>query len=363
MENAPPLRVMHLDLGMEYRGGQRQVLYLAGEQLRQGYDVRVAAPAGAPVLLEAGKRGLPTLVLPRRFDFHPRNAVFLLKNLLPREILHTHDARAASLGAICAFLRPGLVLMHTRRVSYALGSGWSRWKYRLGRLVICVSREVEERVAAAGVRRTVVIPSAIPLDRFTSLPRRANNGRLGIIGALSPQKGHAQFLRALASMEEPPEIWIVGEGKLGPSLRELAARLGLEERIVWKGWVESPEVMPHLDILVVPSAHGEGSSGVIKEGWAAGVPVVCSDLASNLELVRDGENGLVFENGRPQRLAEQLNRLRREPELAAHLVRNGRESVRAFGIDRMYAAYHQAYHCSASGFALNGARADHIEGV
>ena len=52
MENAPPLRVMHLDLGMEYRGGQRQVLYLAGEQLRQGYDVRVAAPAGAPVLLE-----------------------------------------------------------------------------------------------------------------------------------------------------------------------------------------------------------------------------------------------------------------------------------------------------------------------
>ena len=229
--------------------------------------------------------------------------------------------------------------------------------------MICVSREVEERVAAAGVRRTVVIPSAIPLDRFTRLPRRANNGRLGIIGALSPQKGHAQLLRALASMEEPPEIWIVGEGKLGPSLRELAARLGLEERIVWKGWVESSEVMPHLDILVVPSAHGEGSSGVIKEGWAAGVPVVCSNLASNLELVRDGENGLVFENGRPQRLAEQLNRLRREPELAAHLVRNGRESVRAFGIDRMYAAYHQAYHCSASGFALNGARADHIEGV
>ena len=91
---------------------------------------------------------------------------------------------------------------------------WGTWWF-------CVSREVEERVAAAGIGRTMVIPSSIPLDRFTSLPRRANNGRLGIIGALSPQKGHAQFLRALASMEEPPEIWIAGEGKLGLSLREL----------------------------------------------------------------------------------------------------------------------------------------------
>lgn len=336
-------RVTHLDLGMEYRGGQRQVLYLAGEQHLRGQSVRVAAPAGAPILHEAGKRNLPTLILPRRFDFHPKNIGFLLGNLSLHEILHTHDARAASLGALCACLRRSLVLIHTRRVSYAPGTGWSRWKYRLGRLVVCVSREVEEQIVAAGVHRTQVIPSAIPLERFAALPRHENNGRLGIIGALSPQKGHSQLLHALVLMDDPPEVWIVGEGRLEPSLRELAARLGLTERIVWKGQVESPEIMPHLDMLAVPSSHGEGSSGVIKEGWGAGVPVVCSDLAANLELVRDGENGLVFRNGRPEDLARQLTRLRRDRNLAACLVQNGRESVRAFSVEQMCEAYGRVY--------------------
>lgn len=336
------LRVTHLDLGMEYRGGQRQVLYLAAEQFRQGHAVRVAAPAGAPILAEAQKRNLPILALPRRLDFHPQNAVFLLKRLLSHEILHTHDARAASLGAICTFFRR-LALIHTRRVSYALGRGWSRWKYGQGCMVVCVSREVEERVRAAGIERTAVIPSAIPLERFSDLPRRENDGRMGVIGALSPQKGHVQFLRALSLLDQPPQVWIVGEGELGPSLRELAQSLGLGERVVWKGQVESPEIFPHLDVLAVPSAHGEGSSGVIKEGWAAGVPVVCSDLNANLELVRPGENGLVFENGRPEDLARQLEMLRRDPDLGARLVRQGREDARSFGVAQMYAAYQQVY--------------------
>lgn len=335
-------RVTHLDLGMEYRGGQRQVLYLAEKQLEQGHAVRVAAPVEAPILAEAQKRNLPILALPHRRDFHPQNTVFLLKNLFPHEILHTHDARSASLGAICAlFHRP--TLLHTRRVSYALGRGWSTWKYALGRVVVCVSREVEERVRAAGIERTVVIPSTIPLERFSNLSRQENHGRVGVIGALSPQKGHAQFLQALRLLEQPPQVWIVGEGELEPSLRELAQSLGLGERIIWKGQVESPEILPHLDVLVVPSAHGEGSSGVIKEGWAAGVPVICSDLDANLELVRPGENGLVFENGSPEDLARQLELLRRDPDLGAQLVRQGREDVQFFGTARMYAAYQQAY--------------------
>lgn len=337
------LRVTHLDLGMEYRGGQRQVLYLAAEQLRQGYAVRVAAPAGAPILLEAKKHNLPTLVLPRRLDFHPQNTAFLLKHLVPHEILHTHDARAASLGAICAVFCRRLIVLHTRRVSYALGRGWSRWKYALGRMVVCVSREVEERAAAAGIGRTAIIPSAIALERFANLPRHDNKGRLGVIGALSPQKGHAQFLRAVSLMDNPPQVWIVGEGELEAPLQALVKDLGLEACVVWKGQVESPEIFPHLDVLAVPSAHGEGSSGVIKEGWAAGVPVVCSDLDANLELVQPGENGLVFKNGDPQDLARQLDLLRRDPDLGSRLVQQGRECAQSFDVAQMYAAYEQVY--------------------
>ncbi len=346
---APALAdVTHLDLGCEYRGGQRQVIYLAAEQAGAGMEVRVAAPKNAPILDAALERELGILELPRRRDFNPLNLAVLTRELPRSSILHTHDARSASLGALAALLRRDLTLVHTRRVSYALGRGWSRWKYRLADVVVCVSREVEETVRLAGVRRTAVIPSAIVRGRYS--PRLAgNDGRLGVIGALSPQKGHGQFFEALALMDDVPEVWVVGAGPLEQPLREQAARLGLAEGIVWKGEVESPLVLPLFDVLVVPSAHGEGSSGVVKEAWACGVPVVCSDLPANLELVRDGENGLVFRNGDPQSLALQLDRLRRDPSLGPRLTAAGAASVGAYDAAGMHAAYLRAYSTALDG--------------
>lgn len=335
--------VTHLDLGCEYRGGQRQVIYLATEQLKAGLKVRVAAPRGAPILDAAIGLGLATHSLPRRRDFHPANLAALLSALpAGKHILHTHDARAASLGALARLCRRDLALIHTRRVSYSLGLGWSRWKYRLGHVVACVGRDVEDVVRRAGVLRTCVIPSAIILSRY-SARGSGNGGRMGIIGALSPQKGHAQFFQALALLDEVPEVWVVGSGALEAPLRRQAQMLGLADRVVWKGEVESPNVLPGLDILVVPSAHGEGSSGVIKEGWAAGVPVVCSDLPANLELVRDGVNGLVFTNGDSASLARQLGRLREDPVLAGKLVAAGRRDVLAYDASVMHTAYLEAY--------------------
>lgn len=336
----PP--VVHLDLGCEYRGGQRQVIYLAAEQIRAGMDARIAAPAGMPLLRAALEREIPVQSLPQRRDFHPLNLGTLVSSLPQRVILHTHDARSASLGAMASLLRRDLTLVHTRRVSYALGRGWSRWKYRLASLVACVSREVEETVRRAGVVRTTVIPSAIVVGRY---PERLQGkaGRLGVIGALSPQKGHAQLFEALAMLPDPPEVWIVGKGELEAELRVQAARLGLGRCIIWKGEVESPLILPSFDILAVPSAHGEGSSGVIKEAWASGVPVVCSDLPANLELVRHGDNGLVFRNGDPASLAEQLARLQVDPDLCGRLARQGRVDVEAFDVAGMHAAYLVAY--------------------
>lgn len=335
--------VTHLDLGCEFRGGQRQVIYLAGEQHKAGMQVRVAAPQGAPILDAARELGINVATLPRRRDYHPLNLIALLRVLpSPPTILHTHDARAASLGALAYLFRRDLALVHTRRVSYALGQGWSRWKYRLGTLVVCVSREVEGVVRGAGICRTAVIPSAIVLDKY-SRREPGNFGRVGIIGALSPQKGHAQFFKALSLLTNVPEVWVVGDGALEADLKRQAENLGLSEHIEWKGQVESSLVLPRLDILVVPSAHGEGSSGVIKEGWAAGVPVVCSDLPANLELIRDEVNGLVFSNGDPTSLARQLDRLREDSALFEKLVSAGNLDVGAYDASGMHAAYLRAY--------------------
>lgn len=331
----------HLDLGYEFRGGQRQVLYLAQAQHDAGLRVCVTAPCGAPILQHAEQSGLHIHRLPGRRDFDPRNLVSIARLLCRGDIVHTHDARSASLGALVSFVRRDIMLLHTRRVSYVLGKGWSSLKYRLGRQVVCVGAEVEAAVRQAGIMRTAVIPSAIVLSRYTRSTRN-NRGRLGIIGALSPQKGHEQFFRALALLPETPEVWIVGRGELEAHLRALAGTLGIDHRLVWKGEVESPLVLPQLDALIVPSAHGEGSSGVIKEGWAAGVPVVCSDLPANLELVGHERTGLVFANGDSGSLALQLSRLH-DAALTAALVDQGLAACREHDAAVMHERYLHEY--------------------
>jgi len=334
-------RIIHVDLGCEFRGGQRQVVYLAAAQHQAGRPVLIVAPKGAPVLARARQHNIPTLALPARFDFDPRNIRSLSQALVSGDILHTHDARSASLGAFLGLLRRDVLLIHTRRVSYPLGRGWSRCKYSLGSVVVCVSAEVQDEVKRCITTPTIVISSAIVLSRYR--PRLlGNGGRVGIIGALTEQKGHAQFFRALALLKKSPEVWIVGQGKLEAELHDLAHSLGLRN-VVWKGQQESPEVLPFLDVLVVPSAHGEGSSGVIKEAWACKVPVICSDLPANLELVSHEKNGLVFTNHNPQDLAEQLQRIANDALLREKMIKAGSKDVLSYDVSFMRDAYDDVY--------------------
>lgn len=334
-------RVIHVDLGCEFRGGQRQVLYLAAAQCQAGMPTLIAAPRGAPILQRAVQQDIPVLSLPASFDFDPRNIRALSQILVSGDIIHTHDARSASLGALIHVFRRDIFLVHTRRVSYPLGRGWSRWKYALGSAMACVSAEVQGVVRQSISTPTVIIPSAIDLSRYT--PRqRGNNGRMGIIGAFSKQKGHEQLFKALALLEDRPEVWIVGAGQLEGELRELAQSLGLYN-LVWKGQVESPEVLPFLDVLVVPSAHGEGSSGVIKEAWAAQVPVVCSNLPANMELVSHEKNGLVFANHHPEDLVAQLQCIQNDPLLVEEMIRAGSRDVLSYDVFFMRDAYHDLY--------------------
>ena len=135
----------------------------------------------------------------------------------------------------------------------------------------------------------------------------------------------------------------MGDGPLLPSVRDEAGRLGVESLLDLPGRRDSVEMLPSCDAVVVPSVDGEGSSGAIKEGWATGVPVVCSDLTSNRELVRDGENGLLAVAGDPVSLADALERCLRDEELRRRLVEGGDRTLPEFTDQRMADQYIALY--------------------
>ncbi|WP_029894083.1 glycosyltransferase family 4 protein [Desulfohalovibrio reitneri] len=340
-----PLAVQ-LDLGREMRGGQRQVFYLA-RHLREGgrFTPVVAAPRGAPLLAEAEGMGIRTLVLPTHREFSPSSFRALAKLLdegAETHLVNTHCARSAGLAAILRMLaRSRLRLIHTRRVSYPPKGWWGCQKYTWGERVVCVSAEIRDAMHACGVEEAdlEVIHSGIDLSRYA--PRdpsaRRAGGRLtiGFIGALTRQKGCGTLLRALAKLSEREDLpaWkamIVGDGPLRGELERLAGELGLSERVSFLGRKDSRGLLPHFDVLAAPSLDGEGSSGVVKEGWATRVPVVVSDLPSFLELVEHGKSGLVSRRGDADSLAQALARVLREPELAGRLASKGSERVREY---------------------------------
>ncbi|WP_461210154.1 glycosyltransferase [Desulfocurvus sp. DL9XJH121] len=333
------MRILQLDLGREWRGGQRQVLYLARAlHGAEGFATLVAAPKGSPLAQRAAAEGLPGVALPGRSPLDPRS-ILVLRSLVRREgidIIHTHCARSATLGAVLKRLT-GAKLVHSRRVSYPVKQGLSLAKYRVADAVAAVSAEIAETLAMNGVarERLRVIHSGIDPDLYAAAAaaRRPEPPVLAVIGAMTPQKGHVVFLQALARLAAEGGQWsalVVGDGPLRSELEAAAGSLGLAGRVAFTGFRDSAEVLGGISVLAVPSVDGEGSSGTIKEAWAANVPVVCSDLPSNLELVEPGKNGLSFRSRDAGALAGHLGALLRDADLRARLAEGGRERLASF---------------------------------
>jgi glycosyltransferase involved in cell wall biosynthesis len=115
------------------------------------------------------------------------------------------------------------------------------------------------------------------------------------VGAFSKQKGIDILIKAFKNIKNSNiSLHLVGDGKLLDEIKELSKD---DNRIIFYGRRMDIEDFYHeANLVVVPSVDGEGSSGVIKEAIVANKIVIASNLKANLELIKDGINGVVFEN-------------------------------------------------------------------
>lgn len=131
------------------------------------------------------------------------------------------------------------------------------------------------------------------------------------LGRFIDIKGFDDLLQAFAAM--PAEIkgfplWLVlvGDGPLRSMLENQARDLGVSARVVFAGWQNQPgPFFQAADALVCPSRR-ETLGNVILEAWSYGLPVVTTDTPGALELIRDGDNGLLCPRQDPPALATRL---------------------------------------------------------
>ena len=342
------MRIAHVDTGRTWRGGQAQVWGLCRGLAARGHDQIVLAPRG-PLTdrLTAGGIAWQRLESLNDLDFF---ASWRLSRALARygpDLVHLHSGRAHALGARAARGRPVVV---SRRVDFEVSSGLARrWKYGRGvDRYLCISEGVRRVLVRGGIapERLAVVPSGIDLERWRTLPDpaalRARLGLaskapvLGTIAALAPHKDLFNLLAAAAILRErvPRARWVVfGEGELrSPLERDRRAR-GLDDVVLFPGFLEHVgEALALMDVFVL-SSYLEGLGTSVLDAQAAGVPVVATETGGVPEMIVSGDNGWLVPPRDAAALAGAVAEALAHPEERARRAARARETVRRFSLD------------------------------
>lgn len=189
-----------------------------------------------------------------------------------------------------------------------------------------------------GSDRTKVIPFGFRFDylRGTGLARDAR--LILFVGRLVSYKGLDVLVRALPRVDA--RLVIVGDGPQLNSLKELARRLGVRDRIEFLGSVTDEDLglwYERCGIYVQPSISECEAFGIsMLEAMHMARPVISTDLATGVREVNlHGETGLIVPPKNPLSLASALNTLLRDPELALRLGENARRHSRTFAFQAM----------------------------
>lgn len=209
-------------------------------------------------------------------------------------------------------------------------------------VVSCVSPQVADwaRSEGAAPQRVVVTPNGVNTTRI--FPRPAADGTVaadpavpltvGFVGTLKPWHGTDLLLRALARTREAMRLEVIGTGPEHEALEQLAAELGVADRVHLRGAVtpeDVPAVLHGLDIAVAPYPAGDHYFSPLKvyEYLAAGLPVIASAIGTIPEMLREGELGVLVAPGDVDALASALDALGADRGRRERLGRAAREAA------------------------------------
>ena len=180
-----------------------------------------------------------------------------------------------------------------------------------------------------------VIPAGADLNAATpsTHPTVEQPLRLLFVGRLVNQKGLDVLLKALAKMKGRVDwtLTIAGEGPLRDGLALASRKLGLSDRVVFRGWLKRdhlPAVYEQADVFVLPS-RDEGMPNAMLEAMAAGLPVIGSKISGLDEVVIDGETGLLVPVEDTDALAHALRTVIEDRDYTFKLGQAARERVAA----------------------------------
>ena len=290
----------------------------AVEQLRErAIDVEVVSPAsfrhfgiayGSGVVGNLRSAPWKAVLLPAFLGSFARAA---RRAAHDADLVHAHWLPS---GAVALTTRkPFVVQLWGTDVELARRAPWlARRVLERARLTICASNALADSARELGAKAVRVIPSAVELPERVGEP--ADPPEVLFVGRLSPEKGILDLVQAADGIP----LTVAGDG---PLRDRVPGALGFVQHTAL------PPLYERAAVVAVPS-HREGFGVACAEAMAHARPVVASAVGGLLDLVVDGETGMLVPPRDIPALREALERLLADPDLRRRLGEAGRARVR-----------------------------------
>jgi glycosyltransferase involved in cell wall biosynthesis len=229
--------------------------------------------------------------------------------------------------------------------------GTTRMLYHLTDAVVAVSDDVAEQLksvfhlAPSKIRIIIngidveAIHGARPKPEWLPSVSALPGQRLVTsVGRLMPPKGHRYLVEAMPYLKrrfDNVKLLLAGDGDLRESLEQQSRRLGVQDVISFLGSRNDiREILSLTEVFVLPSI-SEGTSMALLEAMAAGKPIVATDIPGNRAVLKHEYNCLLVPPGNPEKLAEAIVFLLKNPLIAADCGQNAyRDVSRQFDIEQ-----------------------------
>lgn len=303
-------------------------------------------------------------------------AFFKILTILRRErpdIVHTHTAKAGTLGRMAAILSGVKVRIHTFHgnvfrhyfgpLKTALFIFIEKALGRFTTRTIAVSRkqrlELVEEFKIVPYEKCEVIPLGIEISRLRETGNRIARGLrdefdmsdslvVGVMGRLVPIKNHKMFIMAAERVRRRrPDMKvryvIIGDGPLREELKRFSESLGIGGVFHFTGWREDLwNVYRDLDVVALTSLN-EGTPLSLIEALAMGKAIIATDVGGVSDIIDDGASGLLFAKDDLDGFVGGLIRLLEDRDLRTAMGREAVKRSAAFDKDNLVRATTRLY--------------------
>jgi len=221
-----------------------------------------------------------------------------------------------------------------------------KWLAKYSDILITINKEDYEMAKRKlNAKKVEYMPGVgIDIERYSDSDSNGINIKkeLGIpeesficlsVGELNKNKNHEVVIRSLAKIKDENVHYIIcGEGPLEKKLKEVSIELGVANRTHFLGFRNDiSQICNSSEIFIFPS-YREGLSVALMEAMTCGLPIVCSKIRGNVDLVKENEGGYLFEPHDFNKIAEKIIKLHDDTNLRKKFKEYNKERIELYSI-------------------------------